>query len=202
MLIVTLQLAVAQLFSAFGCSILAYTASPRPDANSRKDHGYVIPGTGDPLGKIPSAWFSGDDKSSLHRFLSAGLDVLVLSLPLLPSTTNLISTEELQVLAENPSPKGKCFLVNIARGRIIDQAALVGALNKELLAGAALDVAVPEPLPQDSSLWDAKNVIITPHISALSSNYQSRAFDILLTNLQRRAKGEKMLCLVDRKKGY
>lgn len=166
------------------------------------DHKYIIPGTGDPSGAIPSTWISGTDKSSLHHFLSLGLDILVLSLPLLPSTANLISTEELQVLSENPSSNGKCFLINIARGRIIDQTALVQALNAEIIAGAALDVAVPEPLPQDSPLWTAKNVIITPHISTLSSDYQSRAFDLLATNLGRRARGEKMLNLVDWGKGY
>ena len=166
------------------------------------DHRYTIPGTGDPTGAIPSTWISGTDKSSLHRFLSLGLDILVVSIPLLPSTTNLISSEELQVLSENPSSNGKCFLINVARGRVVDQTALVEALNAEIIAGAALDVAVPEPLPQDSPLWDAKNVIITPHISALSSDYLPRAFEILVSNLGRRARGERLLNLVDREKGY
>lgn len=196
------RIAVSRLFSAFGCSIIALTATPRPDAGSRVDRGYIIPGTGDPSGVIPSTWLSGTDKSSLHHFLSLGLDILVFAVPLLPTTANLISTEELQVLSENPSPYGKCFLINIARGRIIDQTALVRALNTEMIAGAALDVAVPEPLPQDNPLWDAKNIIITPHISTLGSDYQARAFDVLITNLGRRARGENMLNLMDRDKGY
>lgn len=78
----------------------------------------------------------------------------------------------------------------------------MSALNEGLLRGAALDVAVPEPLPQEDPLWDAKNVIITPHISALGVEYQTRAFDVLMTNLARRQKGQKMFNLVDRKKGY
>lgn len=60
----------------------------------------------------------------------------------------------------------------------------------------------PEPLPKDDPLWDAKNVIITPHISGLSTRYGERAFDVLLTNLTRRERGERMFNLVDRKKGY
>jgi phosphoglycerate dehydrogenase-like enzyme len=195
---------VARLFSALGCTILAYTASPRPTPASRQDHGYIVDGTGDPSGTIPTAWFSGTTKTDLHVFLSQHLDILVISLPLTTSTTNLFSTDEFEQLSAHPNTTTgqKCFLINIARGRIIDQPALVSALNEGLLRGAALDVAVPEPLPKEDLLWDAKNVIITPHISALGVEYQTRAFDVLMTNLARRQKGQKMFNLVDRKKGY
>ena len=96
----------------------------------------------------------------------------------------------------------KCLLINVARGRIIDQPALVSALNEGLLRGAALDVAVPEPLPMEDPLWAAKNVIITPHMSSLGIEYQRRAYDVLVTNLARRENGQKMFNLVDRDKGY
>lgn len=128
----------------------------------------------------------------------------MIALPLTPSTANLVSTEEFNLLAAHTNPESghKCFIVNISRGRVIDQPALISALNGDLLGGAALDVTVPEPLPKDDPLWDAKNVTITPHISALEMEYDSRAFNLLLTNLERKEKGEKMFNLVDRAKGY
>lgn len=195
---------VARLLSALGCTIIAYTATPRLSSTSRQDHGYCVPGTGDLSGTIPAQWFSGTTKKALHTFLSQQLDILVVVLPLTPSTTNLFSTEEFKILSEHPNTTTgqKCLLINIARGRIIDQPALVSALNEGLLRGAALDVAVPEPLPMEDPLWAAKNVLITPHMSALGIEYQSRAYDVLMTNLARREKGEKMCNLVDREKGY
>lgn len=125
-------------------------------------------------------------------------------LPLTPSTINLFSTEEFKILSEHPNPTTgqKCLLINIARGRIIEQPALVSALNEGLLSGAALDVAVPEPLPMEDPIWAAKNVLITPHISSHGIEYQRRAYDVLVTNLARRENGEKMFNLVDRRKGY
>lgn len=128
----------------------------------------------------------------------------MIALPLTPSTTNLVSTEEFELLSAhtNPITGHKCFIVNISRGRIIDQPALITALNGDLLGGAALDVAVPEPLPKDDPLWDAKNITITPHISALGMEYDTRAYNLLMTNLARKEKGEKMFNLVDRAKGY
>ena len=188
---------VARTFAALGCHVLAYTASPRRTAASRADHGYYVPGTGDPDGSIPIAWYSGTAKSDLHTFLAQDLDIFVLSLPLTPATTHLLSAPEFAILA-----KRRAFVVNISRGRIIDQPALVSALNSSQLRGAALDVMDPEPLPKDDPLWDAKNVIITPHISGLSTRYGERAFDVLLTNLKRTERGERMFNLVDRKKGY
>lgn len=197
-------MAVGRLFFALGCTVIAYTASPRPTPDSRQDHGYVIPGTGDPSGIIPAAWYSGTTKAAFHTFLSQQLDILVIALPLTPSTANLVSTEEFELLSThtNPATGHKSFIVNISRGRIIDQPALISALNGDLLSGAALDVAVPEPLPKDDPLWDAKNVTITPHISALGTEYYTRAYNLLITNLARREKGEKLFNLVDRAKGY
>jgi phosphoglycerate dehydrogenase-like enzyme len=202
----------ARVFSALGASIHAYTASPRPTPESRKDAGYWVPGTGDPEGTIPTAWYSGTTKESLHTFLSSGLDALLIALPLTPATRHLFGKEEFALLAA-PAPdspefqtrkKGSkgAFLINIARGPIIDQPALVEALNNETLAGAALDVTDPEPLPKDDPLWDAKNVIITPHVSSLGIEYTDRAYDLWLTNWERHEKGETLFNLVQRKRGY
>ena len=193
------------MFSALGSSIHAYTASPRTTPSARADAGYYVPGTGDPDGTIPKAWFSGTTKESLHTFLASGLDALLIALPLTPATRHIFGAEEFALLgsSDTPTKKGKgCFLINIARGALIDQPALVDALNNEVLAGAALDVTDPEPLPKDDPLWDAKNVIITPHVSALGTEYIGRAFDLFMTNWTRRERGEKMFNLVDRKRGY
>ena len=154
-----------------GSDVFAYTATPRTTDEARADQGYVIPHTGDPDGTIPVAWYSGTSKEELHQFLGQNLDILIISLPLTPATTYLFGEEEFEMLSRN-----KAFVTNISRGKILDQKALVKALNAGKLRGAALDVADPEPLPKDDPLWDAENVIITPHISALGSNYPGKSF--------------------------
>jgi len=180
-----------------GSTVLAYTASPRSTPEARADAGYYVKGTGDPDGSIPLAWYSGTSKEELHAFLAQDLDVLVMSLPLTPATTHLLGSEEFSILARR-----KAFIVNISRGKIFDQPALISALNEGKLRGAALDTVDPEPLPKDDPLWDAKNVIISPHVSGLTKNYGERAFDVLFTNLERRERGEKMFNVIDRKRGY
>jgi phosphoglycerate dehydrogenase-like enzyme len=71
-----------------------------------------------------------------------------------------------------------------------------------VLVGAALDVADPEPLPETDPLWSAKNTILTPHVSGLGKEYGDRAYDLFITNWERRERGEPMFNVVDRKKGY
>ena len=78
----------------------------------------------------------------------------------------------------------------------------MSALHDGTLRGAALDVTDPEPLPPTDPLWDAPNVTITPHISGAGASYADRAFDVLMHNLDRRAHGEKLINVVDRKRGY
>ncbi|KIW87747.1 uncharacterized protein Z519_11721 [Cladophialophora bantiana CBS 173.52] len=195
----------ARVFSALGANVHAYTAGPRSTPASRTDTGYIIPGTGDPDGTIPRAWYSGTSKASLHAFLSSGLDALIIALPLTPSTRHMFSKAEFDILGRTSLPNKKarsCFVINVARGALLDQPALVAALNNDVLLGAALDVTDPEPLPKDDPLWDAKNVIITPHISGLGTEYSQRAYDVFMVNWARREKGEKMFNLVDRRKGY
>ena len=193
---------VARLFAALGGEVVAYTAGPRETPESHADRGYIVPGTGDALGTVPKAWFSGTRKADLHEFLRQGLDLLVICLPLTESTERSIGKWEFDILASECTTPGGPYVANISRGRIIDQPALVDALNGGVLAGAMLDVADPEPLPKDDPLWEAKNVLITPHMSGSGVEYMDRAYDVLMTNLARREKGEKMFNLVDRRKGY
>ena len=94
------------------------------------------------------------------------------------------------------------LISNISRGAVIDQPALVEALKSGKISAAALDVTEPEPLPEGDPLWTAPNVIITPHISGASTNYNKRSFEVLELNLKRQEKGESLLNVVSRKKGY
>ena len=193
-----------------GMDVIAYTASPRSTPESKHDKGFIVPGTGDPDGSIPSAWYSGLDKESLHNFLKQDIDLLLISVPLTKETTNFIAEPEFKILG-----KRNAFISNISRGQIIKQSDLLTALKKYKdndpldggdggggIRGAALDVTDPEPLPEDDPLWDAPNCIITPHISGLGSAYVDRAFQVLEVNLDRRDNGEKLINVVDRKKGY
>lgn len=73
---------MARVAKNMGSDVIAYTASPRPTPESRRDEGFIVPGTGDPDGSIPSAWYSGLGKDDLHNFLKQEIDLLVLSVPL------------------------------------------------------------------------------------------------------------------------
>jgi phosphoglycerate dehydrogenase-like enzyme len=187
----------AHVAKALGMDVIAYTASPKDTPEKRKDVGFIVPGTGDPDGVIPRKWYSGTDKDSLHTFLKQDIDVLLISVPLTKDTRHMLSTAEFDILS-----KRKALISNIARGGVIDQPALVTALQDGKLRGAALDVADPEPLPKDDPLWAAPNVTITPHISGNGVDYNDRAFQVLEVNLGKRANGEPLINVIDREKGY
>ena len=174
--------------------VLVYTAQPRLTAESRKDTGFIIPGTGDPDGLIPEAWYSGRDRSSLHSFLAQGLDHLVVSLPLNTGTTNLIGKEELDIISAHcKSTTQRPFLTNISRGKVLDQDALLSALQSGALGGAALDVTDPEPLPVEHPLWEQPNVNIGSHMSAFGKRYWARSLEILRLNLARIREGQELI---------
>ncbi|KAK2809152.1 hypothetical protein FQN50_003987 [Emmonsiellopsis sp. PD_5] len=194
---------VARIAVAMGMNVLAYTFSPRTTPESRKDNGYIIPNTGDPDGTLPVSWHSGADKASLHSFLSQNLDHLLISVPLTPSTTHFIGAEEMTLLSKScKSTTRRPYLTNISRGKVIDQAALIESLKSGELSGAAIDVADPEPLPSEHPLWDAPNLQISPHVSSLGIEYMDRTFDVLKMNLGRLERGEELVNLYRRKKGY
>jgi len=115
-------------------------------------------------------------------------------------TRHLLSTDEFELLHKS-NPRGT-YIANIARGQIIDQKALVKALETEQIRGAALDVTDPEPLPKDDPLWTAPNVLITPHVSGSSDAYAERAFQLLAENIRRERSGQKLVNEVDRDRGY
>lgn len=179
---------VSRLCRALGMEVYAFTASPRTTPESRVLRGYNLPNIGDPQGELPARWFHGTSKEAVNDFLSQDLDMLVISLPLTKLSRKLIGEEQFRILG-----KKKAFVVNIARGPIVDQDALIQALEHGVIRGAALDVTDPEPLPADHPLWDAKNCAITPHVSWLSTHQTDRARDILADNVVRLFNGETLI---------
>lgn len=192
---------MARLSKALGMDVHAYTLHPRETPESRRDDTYAPPGTGDPDGAFPSRWFSGGSREDLHRFLSSGLDLLVVAAPLTSKTTHLLGADELNLLGEG-GRRGKTFVSNIARGQVIDTDALIAALEEGVIRGAALDVTDPEPLPKGHPLWKAKNVLITPHVSGSSTKLGPRILSILDMNLGRLNEGRPLANRVNRKEGY
>lgn len=178
--------------TALGMEIYAYTRTERTTPEARKDTVYCVPGTGDPEGQLPKKWFSGASQDAVDDFLAQDLDVLVLCLPLSDATRGVIGAKQFEILAKNKSPK-KPFLINVARGPIVDTSALVNALESGLISGAALDVTDPQPLPKGHALWKAPNVQITPHVAWQSTNFPKIISDLLMDNLTRLSKGEPLI---------
>jgi len=129
---------------------------------------------------------------------SESFDVLLLCVPGTPDSKGLLSRERLNMLSD------KTFVINVGRGAVIDQDALIDALNEGVIAGAAIDVVYPEPLPQDSPLWTAKNLILTPHISGdMGLPYTvDLTVGIFCDNMRRYVRGEKLTHVVDINAGY
>ena len=123
-------------------------------------------------------------------------DYVVITAPLTEVTRNLFNAERLARMRRD------AYLINVARGPIVDEAALARALNKNQLAGAALDVFASEPLPTDSPLWNLENLLITPHSASLSDKMWQRHFVLISENLRRYLSGKPLLNVVDKKKGY
>ena len=98
-------------------------------------------------------------------------------------------------------PEGS-YLVNISRGKVVDEEALISALRSGRLAGAGLDVTYTEPCPEDSPLWTEPNVILTSHSAGASQHIRRRAMELFVENLHRYVKGEELENVVDKAKGY
>jgi len=177
--------------------VYAYTRSERATVEARKDDAFCVPGTGDPDGILPSKWFHGADQESVDHFLGQDLDLLVISVPLTASTAAMIGAEQFAIMSRR-----KTFVANIARGKIIDTAALLDALEQGKIRGAALDVTDPEPLPEDHPLWKAPNVFITPHISWMTPHYWERCVRILEINLERINLGRPLINVINKEENY
>ena len=98
--------------------------------------------------------------------------------------------------------KPTAYIINIARGGIIDEAALMQALDEKRIAGAGLDVTATEPLPAESRLWDYDNVILSPHVSGGMEEYMARATDLFCENLGRYLAGKRLRNVIDKSLGY
>lgn len=133
--------------------------------------------------------------AELHEMLSKS-DYVVLSVPLTQETHHLIGEAELRAMQPH------AYLVNVARGRVIDEQALIRALREGWIAGAGLDVTEEEPLSADSPLYTMSNVIITPHISGTSVKYDERLTDLFSDNLRRFRSGEALLNRYEPTRGY
>lgn len=127
-----------------------------------------------------------------------GADIVALCVPGTDATTHLIDAHRLSLM------KDGAYLINVGRGWAVDQPALIQALESGKLRGAALDVVVPEPLPVDDALWNAPNVLITPHVSGNMTLDVTRdlVVDMFCENIEHYSKGEPLRNLVDRKAGY
>jgi len=128
--------------------------------------------------------------------LLAQADFVVLAAPETPETHHLIDAQRLARM------KPSAYLVNVARGSLVDEPALIAALRERRIAGAALDVAGEEPLPESSPLWPLENCFLTPHLSGAGDALWPRQAELLLDNLERWFAGRGLRNRVDLARGY
>jgi phosphoglycerate dehydrogenase-like enzyme len=179
---------VARLLQPFGVKILA----AKRDVLHPEDHGYIPDGMGDPGGDFFTRLYPIQALKSMLK----ECDFVIICTPLTPQTRNLLGEEELEAC------KTGSFLINPSRGEVVDQNALVKALQDKHLAGAALDVFQQEPLPPDHVLWSMPNVIISPHIAGNSLYYNDRAMTLFTENLSRYQNNEPLLNLYHLEQEY
>lgn len=165
--------AIAKRAKAFGMQVLATRRNPVADEWADE------------------VW--GNDR--LHDLLPL-CDYIVLAMPLTPETRHMIGETELALC------KSSAVLVNIARGPVVDEPALIRALQDGVIKAAGLDVFDVEPLAADSPLWDMPQVIVTPHMAGHMPDYADKAIDILLENLRRYQAGQELTNVVDKQAGY
>jgi phosphoglycerate dehydrogenase-like enzyme len=123
-------------------------------------------------------------------------DYVALCAALTPKTRHLIGEHQLELM------KRTAYLINVGRGGLVDEPALVAALKRGGIAGAGLDVFEEEPLPSDSPLWDMPNVMITPHNAGSSPRSHDRLMELFRENLRRYVAGEELVNVVDKAAGY
>ncbi|MFQ6019837.1 MAG: D-2-hydroxyacid dehydrogenase [Dehalococcoidia bacterium] len=168
---------IARLAKALGMRVLA----------TRRSTGGRRQGAGDVDELLPPSSLS---------YLLAESDYVVIAAPLTAETRHMVGEMELRAM------KRSAVIINVSRGAIVDEAALVRALKEGRVAGAALDVFEVEPLPPQSELWAMDNVVITPHVAGGTPLYMERAVDLFCDNLRRYLSGEPLRNLVDVARGY
>ena len=178
---------VARVAAGFGMRILAMQRGV-----DHRERGFHFPDTGDAEGGLPDHYY---ELAALDDLLHES-DVVVITLPLTPETRGLFDQRAFH------SMKRSAFLVNVARGSICDEAALVRALREGWIAGAALDVFEEEPLKPGHPLWTMPNVLVSPHISGLSPQYAERASLIFEENVRRYRTGDPLHNQVNKEHRY
>ncbi len=182
--------AAARLAQPFGMEVLALKRDP----SVHRDPGWSLPGMGDPEGLIPSRWFSPGERIELVRLS----DYILLAPPLTAETRHFLGPREFAAAKPN------AYLINVARGEVIDQDALIEALKSRRLSGGCLDVTTPEPLNSDSALWDMENVTLTFHTSAARpvASFYDLACELFAENLSRFKSGRELFNVIDPARGY
>lgn len=181
--------ATARVAQAFGMQVLA---TKRDVMHPAAVNEYHIPDAGDPEGTQVNRLYPPEAIKSMV----AESDFVQITVPSTPANHHLINESVLAAM------KKTGVIINIARGDLIDEAALIKALQTGMIGGAALDVFEQEPLPPNSPLWRMDNVIITPHIGGNTDHYNESASDVFEQNLRRYLNDEELLNRVDRKRGY
>jgi phosphoglycerate dehydrogenase-like enzyme len=185
--------AVGSLATAFGCRVVAIRRRPDSDDSGREAGEEAADGDERSSGEVTLDRVGGPD--TLPELLGES-DFIVLAAPLTPETEEMINDETLAMV------KPGAWLINVARGRLIDERALLRALRDGPLGGAVLDTFRDEPLPPMSSFYDLPNVIVTPHTAWSSGRVLDRSVELFCDNLRRFAKGEPLLNVVDPAAGY
>jgi phosphoglycerate dehydrogenase-like enzyme len=179
--------AVGVLATAFGCRVIAVRRRPESGVESSRE--------GDDLSFGEAMLDRVGGPGTLPELLGES-DFIVLAAPLTPETENMINADTLAMV------KPGSWLINVARGRLIDERALLRALRDGPLGGAVLDTFREEPLPALSSFYELPNVIVTPHTAWSSGRVLDRSVDLFCDNLRRFATGEPLLNVVDPAAGY
>jgi phosphoglycerate dehydrogenase-like enzyme len=187
--------AIASLATAFGCRVIAIrrrpgaadSGPPASDAAGGEDDEDSFP--------VPPRLQRIYGPDRLHDFLAES-DVVVLAAPLTPATEGMIGEAALGAMRPG------AWLINVARGRLVDEVALVRALRAGQIGGAALDTFTDEPLQPSSPFYDLPNVIVTPHTAWSSARVLDRSIDLFCDNLRRYGAGQPLRNVVDPTAGY
>jgi phosphoglycerate dehydrogenase-like enzyme len=184
--------AIASLATAFGSRVVAMRRHPESPLPARPAAG---PGEDDDAFAVEPRLAHVYGPDGLHDLIAES-DVIVLAAPLTPETDGLMDD------AAFARFKRDTWLINVARGRLVDDHAMTRVLLEDRIGGVALDTFRDEPLPQASPLWDLPNVIVTPHTSWSSARVLDRSIDLFCDNLRRFRSGEPLRNVVDRSAGY